>query len=36
MNGPNGMDQQMSKKSLEILHFKTDNAEYSFPSAYNY
>lgn len=33
MNGPNGIDQQMSKKSLEILHFLTDNVDYCDVSA---
>lgn len=33
MNGPNGIDQQMSKKSLEILHFLTNNVDYCDDSA---
>lgn len=33
MNGPNRIDQQMSKKSLEILHFLTDNVDYCDVSA---
>ncbi|KAL6420480.1 hypothetical protein ACFW04_014465 [Cataglyphis niger] len=33
MNGPNRIDQQMSKKSLEILHFLTDNIDYCDVSA---
>lgn len=31
INGPNRMDQQMSKKALQTLHLKTGNIQYSSP-----
>ncbi|XP_031783010.1 uncharacterized protein LOC116416888 isoform X1 [Nasonia vitripennis] len=36
INGPNGMDKQMSRKHLERLHFKTGNVDYSTDKISNY